>query len=274
MRPPRPDIAAPTFPPDLVWLRPARSERMEALTSSGPALVHFFDAAQLNGLRTLPYVGGWHARYRDAGLAVLGVISPRLPFSGDPEWLGRELDRLGIEHPVALDPSHLLWSDYGCHGWPSLFLWSQGGALRWFHFGEGAYRETEEAIQAELRGAGVEGDLPEPLEPVRPTDHPQAQIARPSEEVFPTGTFGEPLEAREDADTITLAYEAGAAYATVEGPGTARLSLDEGPAREVPVHDSGLVTLAEHGRHERHRLTLNLEPGQRLWSISFAPGLA
>lgn len=274
MRPPRPDIAAPAFPPDLVWLRRPPNARMEALTTAGPVLVHFFDAAQLNGVRTLPYLRSWHCRYREASLTVLGVVSPRLPFSGDQDWLDRELERLGVEHPVALDPSHLMWSDYGCRGWPSLFLWSRGGALRWYHFGEGAYLETERAIQAELREAGTTVALPEPLDPVRPTDDPGAAIARPSDEVFPTGSFGEPLEAREDADTITLGYEAGAAYATIEGAGTARLSLDYGPPRDLAVLDSGLVPLAEHERHERHRLALTLEAGQRLWSISFAPGLA
>ena len=65
--------------------------------------------------------------------------------------VGAGLDRLGVGFPVAIDAERALWHSYGCEGWPSLFLWSLGGALRWFHFGEGEYAATEEAIQAELR---------------------------------------------------------------------------------------------------------------------------
>ena len=55
---------------------------MPALTAGGPALVHFLDFAQLNSVRTLPYVSEWARRYREAGLSVIGVQSP--PFRSVP----------------------------------------------------------------------------------------------------------------------------------------------------------------------------------------------
>jgi len=57
MKPPRDDIAAPPFPPGLSWVGGERV--MERLTASGPVLVHFFDFAQLNAVRTLPYLRAW-----------------------------------------------------------------------------------------------------------------------------------------------------------------------------------------------------------------------
>ena len=138
-------------------------------------LVHFFDFAQLNSVRTLPYLVEWDRRYRDAGLRTIGVQAPRFPFGADPAAVAAGLERLGVEFPVAIDAERDLWHAYGCEGWPSLFLWSLGGALGWFHFGEGEYPATEEAIQAELRELDALRALPAPMEPLRPTDAPGAR---------------------------------------------------------------------------------------------------
>ena len=45
----------------------------------------FFDFAQLNSVRTLPYLSEWNRRYRPSGLTVLGVQSPRFPFGAERE---------------------------------------------------------------------------------------------------------------------------------------------------------------------------------------------
>src|SRR6266480_2696617 len=145
MRPERLDIAAPPLPPDARWVGDPPPP-IERLTARGPVLVHFLDFAQLNSVRALPYPIAWAERYREAGLTVLGIHSPRFPFTADEAALRTCLERLGVRHPVAADLDHAVWHDYGCEGWPSLFLWSRGGVLRWFHFGEGEYEATERAI--------------------------------------------------------------------------------------------------------------------------------
>src|ERR1700754_2835665 len=141
---------------------------MPALTAGGPPLVPFFAFAQLNSVRTLPDVGEWARRYREAGLSVIGVKAPRFPFGADREVVAAGLARLGGEVPVGVGAERDLWEAYGCEGWPSLFLWSLGGALSWFHFGEGEYLGTEMAIQEELREADARRSLPDPMTPLRP----------------------------------------------------------------------------------------------------------
>ena len=64
MRPGRDNIAAPDLPADLAWVG-TEPESMPALTAGGPALVHFVEYAQLNSVRTLPYLAEWQRRYRD-----------------------------------------------------------------------------------------------------------------------------------------------------------------------------------------------------------------
>ena len=135
------------------------------------------------------------------GLKVIGVQAPSFPFGADPEAVGAGLARLGVAFPVMIDDQRILWTLYGCEGWPSLFLWGRGGRLKWFQFGEGEYRSTEEAIQAALAGPPdrcssedrgrrisdsergsrrARAAMPEPMAPLRPTDAEGARSCRPA----------------------------------------------------------------------------------------------
>lgn len=272
MRPGRDNIASPDLPEGLAWVGP-EPESMPALTAGGPALVHFFEIGQLNSVRTLPYLSEWASRYRDAGLSVIGVQAPRFPFGADPEAVAAGLERLGVTFPVAIDAEHELWHAYGCEGWPSLFLWSLGGSLSWVHFGEGEYAATEVAIQAELREIDALRELPELLAPLRPTDGPGARVIAPTPEVFPGGSWERPWTAGEDGEVVAVDYQAGGAYATVEGEGEIQVELDGEWREPVAAGPSpGLIALAEHPRHEAHSLVIRAADGVRIWSISFSPG--
>jgi len=272
LRPTTEDIAVPPFPPGTVWVgdEPAAVER---LCARGTLLVHFLDFAQLNSVRTLPYLRAWRERYAPLGLTVLGVNSPRYTFTADAAALAEGLGRLGVEHPIAADSSYEIWQAYGCRGWPSLFLWGRGGALRWYHFGEGEYRGSEEAIQTELRAADVEHGLPEPIAPLRPSDAPGAMVASPTEEIFPGGSADEPWTGEDSGAPLELGYEGAGAFASLDGQGTLELALDGGDPHEIAVNAPGLYALAEHSGHERHRLALRPSPGLRVWSLSFAAGV-
>ena len=270
MRPERANIAAPELPGRLRWLGTERVPRMGELAAAGPVLVHFFDFAQLNSVRALPYAIEWDARYRGAGLTTLGIHSPRFRFTAERAALAPALERLGVRHPVADDSSYAVWHDYGCKGWPSLFLWGRGGALRWFHFGEGEYAATEVAIQDELRELDALAEAPPPLEPLRPSDAPGALVAPPSEEVFPGGSPTEPWRPGNDGDVLRLAYAAGGAHASVAGAGELAVTLDGGAERVIEVGAPGLVELVEHPAHERHELRLRVGRGVEVYAISFS----
>ncbi len=191
MRPPRPDIAVPPIPTGLDWVgRPVTS--IERLVAARPALVHFFDFAQLNSVRTMPYLRAWQERYAADGLAMVGVHSPRFPFTQGTDEVAQATEELGIDWSVAVDREFSLWRLYEPHGWPALFIWGRGGALRWYHLGEGDYAGTEEAIREALEESGAERKWPPPLEPIRPSDAPGAEVIAPTPEIFPGGSTEEP----------------------------------------------------------------------------------
>jgi hypothetical protein len=267
MRPERDNIAAPDLPEGIEWIGEA-PRSMPVATAGGPVLVHFFDFAQLNSVRTLPYVCEWARRYGVHGLTTIGVQAPRFPFGTEPDAVATGLERLGVEFPVAIDADRRLWHAYGCEGWPSLFLWKLGGALAWFHFGEGEYRASEEAIQAELREQDALRALPDPMDPRRPTDSPGAKVMPPTPELFPSGSWDEAWTGTE----LEVPYEAGGAYATVEGRGEIGLDLDGVEMAPVEIDGAGLYELATHPQHGSHEMRLQPDHNLRIWSVSFAAG--
>jgi hypothetical protein len=270
VRPPRPDIAAPPLPPGIEWIGDP-IDSIDHLLAARPVLVHFFDFAQLNSVRVMPYLAAWHDRYAN-DLAMIGVHSPRYPFTGDPSLVADALPRLGIDWPVALDSRMAIWRDYDPHGWPALFLWGQGGALRWYQLGEGEYAETEEAIREAISLVSDGRSWPPPLEPLRPTDVPGATVIAPTAEMFPGGSIEQPLRGP-SAAPLAVDYQAGGAYAVTAGAGQLRIWLDDGAPRVVDAPHPGLQELVAHQRHTRGTLQVEVGEGIDLYALSFAPGV-
>jgi hypothetical protein len=273
VRPEATDIAIPPLPADLRWIGEAPPARIERLAAQRPILVHFFDFAQLNSARTLPYLRRWHERYAPLGLAVLGVHTPRYPFTAPEDAVAAAVDRLGIGYPVAVDMGFRAWRSYGCEGWPSLFVWGVGGALRWFHLGEGKYLATEGAIAGVIREARPESPLPDPLPPLRPTDAEGALVRPPTEELFPGGSVAEPWDPGGAGAELVLEYGAGGAYVAADGEGSVEHAIDGREREPIAVDHPGLFELASHPRHEEHRLAVRPTSGVRVWAISFAAGV-
>jgi hypothetical protein len=248
-------------------------ESIDRLSAARPVLVHFFDFAQLNSVRTLPYLRVWHERYEGDGLAMIGVHSPRFPFTQGQDAVAAAVDRLGIDWPVAVDPEFALWRLYEPHGWPAIFLWGQGGALRWYHLGEGDYAGTEEEIRDALPERNGAGDWPPLLEPIRPSDVPDVKVIAPTPEVFPGGSTEEPWSSTGGGPSLKVAYEAGGAYVATDGEGRIEMWIDGEEQDPVEIAHPGLRELTAHDHTERHSLELRPGPGLLVYSLQFAAGV-
>jgi len=246
-RPPHDQIPAPPFPAGAGWIN-TEPLLMDELRGRA-VLLEFWDFCRPNSLRTLPYLQEWHRRYAPGGLVVVSAHAPGFRASTDEDAVRAAVERLRIEHPVLLDTNFALWQDYENAGWPGRYLWRPDGMLGDYHYGEGAYAECELAI-GEL--VGVER---EPLAPLRPEDAPGAPLLAPSPD-----RRDEPFDGP---------YEAGAAWAVLDGRGTARAN-----GRSLRVEHPGAYLLAEHEHHERGELALELGRGVRCDGVCFTPGLA
>jgi hypothetical protein len=246
---------------------------MDRVVAARPALVHFFDFAQLNSIRTLPYLQAWQERYAGDGLAMIGVHSPRFPFTQGHDAVAAAVERLGIDWPVAVDPEFALWRIYEPHGWPALFLWGQGGALRWYHLGEGDYAGTEKAIREALPKTNGERDRPPLLEPIRSSDAPEVRVIAPTPEVFPGGSTEKPWSSTDGEPSLELDYEAGGAFAATDGEGRIDIRVDGDEREPIEIGDPGLQELTMHDRTERHSLKLEPSSGLLIYSLQFAAGI-
>jgi thiol-disulfide isomerase/thioredoxin len=123
----------------------------EPLTASGlrgrVVLVDFWTYSCVNWLRTLPYVHAWADRYRDDGFVVVGAHAPEFSFEHDLENVRRAVEALDVSYPVVIDNDFAIWRSFGNHYWPAVYLVDMNGRVRFTHFGEEAYAETERAIQ-------------------------------------------------------------------------------------------------------------------------------
>jgi cytochrome c biogenesis protein CcdA/thiol-disulfide isomerase/thioredoxin len=120
-------------------------------------LIDFWTYSCVNCLRTLPHLKAWDETYRDDGLAIIGVHSPEFAFERVPGNVRKAVDKLEIRYPVALDNDFETWTAYANEYWPAKYLIDRQGRVRYFHFGEGDYEETEQSIRRYL-GEDVTGD--------------------------------------------------------------------------------------------------------------------
>jgi thiol-disulfide isomerase/thioredoxin len=136
-----------------VWLN---SEPLTADALHGRVvLMDFWTYSCVNWLRTLPYVRAWHERYRERGLVVVGAHAPEFGFEHDLDNVRRAVDELVVGYPVVIDNDFAIWRSFDNHYWPAVYLVDGDGRVRFHHFGEEAYKETERAIQQLL---GVDGE--------------------------------------------------------------------------------------------------------------------
>jgi len=170
-----PPITVPLHAPELapgLWIQgPAVSI---AFSRGAVILVEFWESTCVNCVRTLPYLKAWHERYAGRGLLVVGVHTPEFDFTADPGVVAAAVAAEGIPYPVLLDRDKATWQLFANHYWPSRYLIDARGYMRYEHFGEGAYGDTEDWIQRLLREAGDTAPMPPLLEPVRGEDRPGA----------------------------------------------------------------------------------------------------
>ncbi|WP_223460138.1 MULTISPECIES: cytochrome c biogenesis protein DipZ [unclassified Pseudomonas] len=117
-------------------------------------LVDFWTYSCINCLRSLPYVKAWAEKYRDQGLVVIGVHAPEFAFERDVSNVTKAMKDLGITYPVAIDNEFKIWRAFDNEYWPAHYFADAQGRIRYHHFGEGAYAESERVIQQLLREAG------------------------------------------------------------------------------------------------------------------------
>jgi len=274
----------------------------EPLTLSGlrgrVVLIDFWTYSCINCLRTLPYIREWDDRYRAAGLTIVGVHSPEFAFERVESNVRENTKELKLRYPIALDNDFGTWRAWSNQYWPAKYLIDRDGHVRYYHFGEGEYGETEEAIRTLLaeRGTAVPAasglDDKSPRGQVTPESYLGYErlaryygppVLRDAERAY---TLPKQLEDNELAFAgrwrveheravagqgarLHLDYRARNVFLVLTGNGSVEVLVDGRRERRVRVSGDKLYTLVEREEIRDHLLELRFSPGVAGYAFTF-----
>jgi cytochrome c biogenesis protein CcdA/thiol-disulfide isomerase/thioredoxin len=261
-------------------------------------LLDFWTYSCINCLRTLPHLEAWDRVYRAAGLTIVGVHSPEFAFERVPDNVRAAVKRLGVRYPVALDNDFATWRAYANQYWPAKYLIDRNGRLRFHHFGEGSYEDTERRIRALLgetvktRPTSVEGDAPTQL--TTPESYlgyerlarlANGRVAPDVEWAYGFRNGALPNDALAYAGRwkvererivagrgarVRLQFQAKNVFLVLGGKGRVHVLLDGRPLRTVAVSGPPqLYTLARFPQYRQGLLELAFSPGISGYAFTF-----
>ena len=258
-------------------------------------LIDFWTYSCINCLRTLPHIRAWDDRYRDAGLTIVGVHTPEFAFEHVASNVRENVKELKLRYPVALDNDFGTWEAWHNQYWPAKYLIDRNGHVRYFHFGEGEYAKTEDAIRTLLgddapAASGLADDSPVGLltpesylgykrldrnggdSVVEDTRHAYTLPRGLLENELAFGGVWTVKDERAIAGLsagLRLQYRARNVYLVLTGTGSVRVLVDGKPARTVRVNGDRLYTLVERPEIGDHLLELHFSPGVAAYAFTF-----
>ena len=148
-------------------------------------LIDFWTYTCVNCIRTMPFLREWQEKYADRGLVIVGLHAPEFDFEKITANVERATSEFALEYPIAQDNDFQTWRGYNNRFWPAKYLIDQDGIVRYTHFGEGGYHETEKQIRelleetgASLAGIDLNPDTGPEIDPSIYTAPTDARITR------------------------------------------------------------------------------------------------
>jgi len=155
----------------------------------------------------------------------------------------KAVEEFGLTYAVVQDNDFKTWRAYNNRYWPAKYLIDKNGVVRYTHFGEGAYEETESHITDLLSTEMVKTDVEAQSVSFRQIGTPEIYIGLDRRENFVEDADAElrnsewTLSGEWDADGeraistspgagIRIRFTAARANLVMGGEGTARLTID------------------------------------------------
>ena len=144
---------APAIIPGGVWFNsdPLTLEQLKGKV----VVIDFWTYTCINCQRTFPYLRQWWEKYKDKGLVIIGVHSPEFEFEKNKENVAKAIEDFKLTYPIVQDNNFETWRAYNNRYWPAKYFIDKEGYIRYTHFGEGAYDESEKVIQELLKETGA-----------------------------------------------------------------------------------------------------------------------
>jgi thiol-disulfide isomerase/thioredoxin len=227
-------------------------------------LFNFWTYSCINSLRELPYMKAWAAKYKDAGLVVIGVHAPEFGFEKDPANVKNAISDLKVPYPIPIDSDHSIWRAFRNEYWPADYIVDAKGRIRYHHFGEGDYEQSERVIQTLLKENGASG-----LDESRVRIASDGAEAPPSEDVRSPETYVGYARAENFASPGGLVQDSRKTYSLPARPalnqwglgGSWKVGVESGKLESAP----GKIVFRFHSRD----LHIVLGPGRNGTPVRF-----
>ena len=85
---------------------------------------------------------------------MIGAHTPEFPFEKDIDNVRWSAKEMNVTYPIAVDSDYGVWRAFDNNYWPAVYIADVNGRIRYHHFGEGSYAQTEKVIQRLLSDSG------------------------------------------------------------------------------------------------------------------------
>jgi cytochrome c biogenesis protein CcdA/thiol-disulfide isomerase/thioredoxin len=297
--------AAPDFTGTEEWFNTPGGRPLSLAGLHGHVvLVDFWTYTCINCLRTLPFLRGLYATYHRYGLEIVGVETPEFTFEQEASNVAQAVASDGIRYPVVQDNNYGTWNAYQNQYWPAEYLIDANGQVRHTQFGEGDYKQSEQAVRELLYAAGAHR-LPPPM--TASAIMPSANLGTPETylDIDRQQGFAQRLvrgahqysgvqspqlnefalkgwwrvssesstPATQAGGVIQAGFQAAKVYLVMTSAGNAsrrvHVLLDGRPYSTVTVSGQRLYTLVSLPGDEQHALTVQVPYGVSAYSFTF-----
>ncbi|HIJ10509.1 TPA: thioredoxin family protein [Candidatus Woesearchaeota archaeon] len=201
-------------------------------------LIDFWTYTCINCIRTLPYLTSWDEKYRDDGLVIIGVHAPEFAFEKKRENVQNAIEKYDIKYPVVQDNDMLTWRAYQNRYWPAKYVVDKDGFIRYTHFGEGKYEETEHKIQELLAETGKDIEEETTQLPAKQRFQTTPELYAGYKLALPRGQNLANKEGLQPDKTITYMVPQEVPIDTIILNGTWQSNIDD-----LTAHDDGILLL-------------------------------
>ncbi|MDI1289017.1 MAG: cytochrome c biogenesis protein DipZ [bacterium] len=286
------------------WLNTKGGKALDLEALRGKVvLVDFWTYSCINCQRTLPSLTSWDEKYRDAGLAIVGVHSPEFAFEHEVGNVSDQAAQLGVHYPIAIDNDFKTWRAYDQRFWPAHYLIDRNGVVRQVHYGEGAYDETEALIRELLDQTATPAQLPPVADTfalpavnssfgttaetylgyARASMYTNSDVSADTHHGYappsrlPSGAIALEGEWNVGAEHITagdsarlrLRYTGDKAFLVLGGDGAVTVTVDGSDSNTIQVHGAPTLYTLDDSKRVDAVLTLAASSGVRAYAFTF-----
>jgi len=256
------------------WLNTPEALSLKTNLKGKVVLVDFWTYTCINCIRTLPYVQKWQENYKDKDFTVVGVHSPEFEFEKSTKNVQKAINDFKLTYPVVQDNDFKIWSSYNNRYWPAHYLIDREGRIRYTHFGEGNYIETENKIRELLDEKPLTAkDEKIQYMPLTPETYLGSSRAVAGSVTLAGNwkTTGEYIEAQDDTASLSMQWLGAQNYLVMSSdtPQTITVKNDD-KNTELLVDGDKKYDVASLA-YGQHNLTITFKKGVKAYAFTFGP---